>query len=222
MTPSARWVLLAVLLLVFTGTALVAGRQDGPLPVAGGERLGPESGEQVVDYLRRARGSLPLPGVGEVWALVQLDTYLDPAAAAALIRGIRLSSVVLRVPLPGVQTALIFRDLPGQRPAAELTGALQAAGQDRERVAAQAAPASRPAAVARAEATRLRAGCACVLAMLVHADGQQLHELIGRPGVRTVQAAPPGTSPQELAVSPLLPEQHDLVGPVSDDDRVPP
>ncbi|MGH3912422.1 MAG: hypothetical protein ACRDTC_03265 [Pseudonocardiaceae bacterium] len=222
MTPRARWVLLAVLLGVLALTVVVAGRPEAPAPSPGVERLGPEPAEPVADYLRRAQRSLPPPGGAQVWALVQLDGYLDPAAAATLVTGARLSKVVLRVPLPGLQTALIFQDLPGQHPVAELAAAIRTAAQDRTQAAAQAPPGSRLAAVAAAEANRLRMSCACVLALLVRADGAALHDLAHRPGVRTVQAASPGTPAHQLAVAPLLPEQHDTVGPVPDEGPVPP
>lgn len=222
MTQRARWTLLAGLLVALAVAVVVAGQRSEPPSAVGVERLGPEFGEPVADYLQRAAGSLPPPGGGQLWALVQLDGYLEPGPAAELTRGVRLSRVVLRVPLPGVQTALIFRDLPGQRPAAELSAAGRAAGQERARVAAQAPPASRSAAVAAAEATRLQAGCGCVLALLVRADGDVLHELAGRPGVRAVHVASPGAAPPELSMSPLLPEQRDVVGSVPDDGPAPP
>jgi hypothetical protein len=222
MMSRTRWRLLAALFVVFILTVLVAGQRGSPPPVAGVERLGPDSGELVADYLRRAAGSLPAPGTGEVRALVQLDRYLDSVAAAQVVDGAALSSVVLRVPLPGLQTALIFHDLPGQHPVAELTAAIRTAAQDRTQAAAQAPPGSRLAAVATAEANQLRVGCACVLALLVRADGAVLRDLAYRPGVRTVHAASPDTLPQQLAVAPLLPEQHDVVGPVPDEGPVPP
>ncbi|HEY2763886.1 MAG TPA: hypothetical protein VGJ13_07710 [Pseudonocardiaceae bacterium] len=222
MTFRTRWGLLIALLVVFTLTMLLAGQRAQPPPVTGVERLGPDSGELVADYLQRAAGSFPPPGGGEVWGLVQLGDYLDPAAAAQEMRGARLSSVVLRVPLPGVQTALIFQDLPGQHPAVELAGAMRAAAQERAQAAGQAPPGSRRAAVATAEAARLRAGCTCVLAVLVRADGAVLRDLASRVGVRAVQAAHPGTPREDVAVSPLLPEQRDTVGPVSDEGPVPP
>lgn len=220
-----RGALLAGLLVAFVTAVVVAGQRAEP-PPAGVERLGPEFGEPVAAYVRRAWESLPPPGadpagVGEVWALVELDSYLEPRPAAELIQGVRLSRVVLRVPLLGVQTALIARELPGQRPAAELAAAVRAAGQDRARAAGQAPPGGRLATVAAAESARLSAGCACVLAMLVRADGDALRKLAGRSGVRAVHAASPGTPPQGLSVSPLLPEQQHVVGPVPDDGPVP-
>ncbi|MGQ0774984.1 MAG: hypothetical protein ACT4NY_11305 [Pseudonocardiales bacterium] len=227
MTSRARATLLAVLLVALGCAVVVAGQRGEPSTAVGMERLGPEFGEPVADYLRRAAGSLPPPGDDQadddqVWALVQLDGYLEPGPAAELIQGTRLSQVVLRVALPGVQTALVFRDVPGQHPAEELAAALRAAGLDRDRAAAQAPPGSRQAAVAVAEAARLRAACACVLALLVRADPAALRELTDRPGVRAVHAASPDTPRQGLSVAPLLPEQRDVVGPVPDGGPVPP
>ncbi|MGB6228182.1 MAG: hypothetical protein WBF76_23110, partial [Pseudonocardiaceae bacterium] len=137
-----------------------------------------------------------------------------------LARGVRLSRVILRVPLPRVQTALITRDLPGQRPVTELDEAMRSAAQDRL-AASRAAPSERSAAVAAAEATQLRSGCACVLALLVFGDGESLRAVAARSGVRAVHAADPGTPLQDIAIAALLPEQVDLVGPVPDDGPVP-
>ncbi|MGH4008523.1 MAG: hypothetical protein ACRDTH_10280, partial [Pseudonocardiaceae bacterium] len=130
MPPRARWTVLAALFVALGLAVVVAGQPGEPLPVAGVQRLGPEAGEPVADYLRRADASLPVVGSGSVWALVQLESYLKPGPAAELTRGVRLSRVVLRVPLPRVQTALITRDLPGQQPVAELTEVLRSAAQD--------------------------------------------------------------------------------------------
>jgi hypothetical protein len=218
----ARWAVLAAL-FVALGAAVVVAGQPGESPlVAGVQRLGPEPGEPVPDYLRRAGASLPAVRSGPVWALVQLESYLKPGPAAELTQGVRLSRVVLRVPLPRVQTALITRDLPGQRPMAELTEVLRSAAQDRADAASRGVPGSRPAAVAAAEAAQLRGGCACVVALLVRGDGEALQAVAARPGVRAVHAALPDTPLQDVAISPLLPEQVDLAGPVPDDGTVPP
>ncbi|MGH3883049.1 MAG: hypothetical protein ACRDRC_06555, partial [Pseudonocardiaceae bacterium] len=117
--------------------------------------------------------------------------------------------------------ALITRDLPGQRPVAELTEVVRSAAQDRAAVASRV-PGSRPAAVAAAEAARLRGGCACVVAFLVVGDGAALQAVASRPGVRAVHVAAPDTPLQDVAISPLLPEQVGRAGPVPDDGPVPP
>ncbi|MGH3809875.1 MAG: hypothetical protein ACRDRU_25295 [Pseudonocardiaceae bacterium] len=218
MPPRARWAVLAVLVVVFGSAIWVAGQRGESLP-GGVQRLGPETAEPVVDYLRRAGASLPAEASEPVWALVQLDGYLAPAPAAELVRSVRLSRVILRVPLSRVQTALITRDLPGQRPVAELTEALRAAAADRL-AASRVARDGRRAAVAAAEATALRRGCTCVLALLVLGDRDALAAVVARPGVRAVHAALPDTAIQDLAISPLLPEQVDTTGPVPDDGPV--
>jgi hypothetical protein len=219
MPQRARWVVLAVLVVVFGLTIWAAGQRGEQLP-AGAERLGPEAGEQVADYLRRAERSLPGGNSGPVWALVQLEGYLTPTPAAELARGVRLSRAIIRVPLPRIQTALITRDLPGQRPVAELPEALRSAAQERATVASRQH--GRPAALAAAEAAQLRSGCACVVALLVFGDGDALQVIAARPGVRAVHAALPDTPIQDLAISPLLPEQLERAGPVPDDGPVPP
>lgn len=218
----AGWALLAVLLVAFASGVVTAGQRDeAPPPLPGVERLGPESGEPVEGYLERAARSLPAAGGGQAWALVQLNRQAQPDAAARLAQRVRLARVVLRVPLPRVQTALITRSVPGRQPAAEMAAALRAAAGERTAAAAAAPEASRAAAVAAAEARRLRAGCECVVAMLVRADRAALAELADREGVRAVHAAQPGTPLQGLALAPLLPQQDRIAGPVPDDGPVP-
>jgi hypothetical protein len=211
-------VLVAVLLsLLMSGCASPRAQP----PVMGTELLGPEQGERVADYLARARHSLP--ATGEVWALVQLDEPVDAGTAAALTEGVRVSRVVYRVPLPRVQTALVTVPLPGQHPAAELREAQLRAGDERQQAGERAAAngQSRATGVATAEAAELRAGCACVLALLVRADRAGLDAVASRPRVRVIHAATQGLPLPAVAVSPLLPEQRDVVGPVPDDGPVP-
>ena len=217
----ARWAVLAVLLVAFGAAVVAAGqRAPGPPPLPGVERLGPEPGEPVAGYLARAATSLPAGGTGPAWALVQLEDHLDAATAAALTQDVRLSRVVLRVPLPRVQTALLIRPVPGQRPAGEIAAAMRSAAGDRQAVAAPAT-AGRAGQVADAEARRLRAGCSCVVALLVRGDHAALERLATRSQVRAVHAARVGTPPQGLALAPLLPEQREAAGPVPDDGPVP-
>lgn len=216
-----RAALVALLVLVAAGAAYVAGRQESPVSEPYDvQRLGPESGEPVLAYLARARSTLPAVADGSVWALVQLAEPVDPASAAALVTGVRLSRVVFRVPLPRVQTALVTRELPGQRPVDELVEAQRFAAEDRS-AAATAAASTRAAAVAAAEAAALAGGCACVLAMLVWGDRPGLEGLWAATGVRAVHAAVPRTPLPAVALSPLLPEHTDTAGPVPDDGPVP-
>lgn len=221
MVSRARWAVLAVLLVAFGAAVVAAGqREPGPPPLPGVERLGPEPGEPVAGYLPRAAASLPARGTGPAWALVQLEDHLDVVTAAALTQDVRLSRVVLRVPLPRVQTALLTRSVAGQRPAVEIAAAMRAAVGDRQAVAVQATS-GRAGEVAAAEAGRLRAGCSCVVALLVRGDRAALERLATRSQVRAVHAARVGTPPQGLALAPLLPEQRKAAGPVPDDGPVP-
>jgi hypothetical protein len=191
-------------------------------PTPGVERLGPEQGELIAEYLTRAQGTLPPADRGSVWALVQLSVHIDTASAAALADGTRVSRVVFRVPLPRVQTALVTMQVPGQRPAEELADAQRRAADEREQAGhrARADGQQRLAEIAFAEAAELRAGCACVLALLVLADRGQLDSLTSQSLVRVVHAASPGTPLPSVAVSPLLPEQQGVVGPVPDDGTI--
>jgi len=217
------WVALCWVAVCLVAVCWVAGCTAAPAerPVPGTELLGPEQGERVADYLARAAASLPAGG--EAWALVQLGEPVGAGTAAELAGGVRVSRVVFRVPLPRVQTALVTIAVPGQRPAQELADAQRRAAADRDGAHDRAATAGqrRPAEVAAAEAAALRAGCACVLALLVRGDRAALAAIAAREPVRAVHAATPGLPLPSVAVSPLLPEQRDVVGPVPDDGPVP-
>jgi hypothetical protein len=224
MTGRRRLLVLAVCALVALLTAWYAGtRSPAPAagPAAGSVRLGPDAGEPVEGYLARLPAQLPAPGTA-VLALVQFDDARTPAGAAATGAGTSLVSVVFRVPVPRVQTALRFEQLePGTPPDAALSNARQraqlAAATDAARLT------GRPREVAAVEAAALSASdCRCVLALVVRADRAGLDGLAGRPGVRAVQAAPPAVTARELALAPLLPEQTDRADPVPDDGPVPP
>jgi hypothetical protein len=78
----------------------------------------------------------------------------------------------------------------------------------------------RAGAVATAEAGALAdPACRCVLAVLVDGDRAGLVAVAGRPGVRAVEAAPPGTV--DPALAPLLPEQAVRADPPPDDGPIP-
>ncbi|MGE3286927.1 MAG: hypothetical protein AB7J32_12615 [Pseudonocardia sp.] len=229
---------------VVLATAWYAGSRFDPpatAPPAGTVRLGPEPGEDVAAYLARLPAELPAPGT-EALALVQLTAEMTPAEAADLAgvpaagssgngpdgggqaitaAGARLASVVFHVPMPRVQSALRFVAVePDPSPVAALDRAREharfLADADATRLT------DRQAAVASAEAVALTdPACRCVLAVVVAADRAGMDALAARPGVRAVHAAPAGVTAPELALSPLLPEQHARADPVPDDGPVP-
>ena len=218
----SRLVVLAACAVVVLLVAWYAGSRhapSAPVPAAGTVRLGPEAGEEVAAYLARVPATLPAGG-DHAPALVQLSAAATPAEAVAAVAGTTPLTAVFRVPLPRVQTALRFEDLePGVPPATAL---------DNARVRAQQAAATdarlpgRPGAVAAAEAATLAgADCRCVVALVVDGDRASLGAVVGRPAVRAVEAAPPGTAGRELALAPLLPEQTVRADPLPDDGPVP-
>jgi hypothetical protein len=193
---------------------------SAPPPPAGSVRLGPDPGEPVVDYMARLRADLP-PAGAVAPALVQFVTEQRVADVIGTVEGATPGTAVFRVPLPRVQTALRFEPIETGVPP---TTALHTA-RDRARLQADADAVrltGRQRDVAAAEAAALAdPGCRCVLALVVRADRAGLEALATRPGVRAVQAAPPGTTSRELAVAPLLPGQTERADPLPDDGVLP-
>jgi hypothetical protein len=221
MTVRGRLGVLAACGVVALLVALYAAWQSpppAPLPPAGSVRLGPDPGQDVAAYLTSR--SLPAPG-SVAPALVQFAAEQTPDGAAALIAGGTAATAVFRVPLPRVQTALRFEALdPGAPLAVALDTARQRAGSATADDVTRRSGRARD--VAAAEAAALAApGCTCVLALVVRADTTALRAIAARPGVRAVDAAPPGTTDRELALSPLLPEQVGRADPPPDDGPVP-
>jgi hypothetical protein len=217
-TTRGRFALLAACGVVAALVALYAAvRSPAPTtgPPPGSVRLGPESGESVAGYVRRAAAGLPPAGTTAL-ALVQFAderTVGDVQAPGTPVEA------VFRVDLPRVQTALRFMPLEPDVPVATaLDTARQRAGAAAGADAARLA--GRPHDVAVAEAAALaRPDCPCVVALVVSADGAALRRSAA--GVRVIEAAPPGVTLRELALSPLLPEQADRADPLPDDGRVP-
>jgi hypothetical protein len=203
--------------LAFLGYAGTRPATPAPLPT-GEVRLGPEAGEDVAAYLARLPATLP-PAGERAPALVQLAAEDTPSDAVGRVAGTTLRTAVFRVALPRVQTALRFEALEDGVPAAAAldnarSRAAQASAADAARLS------GRSGAVARAEARVLAdPACTCVVALLVDGDRAALVAVAGRPGVRAVEAAPPGAV--EPALAPLLPEQTARADPPPDDGPVP-
>ena len=220
MSPRRRAALLVgCLVAVLAVAGYAAGQRPTPraAPPAGTVRLGPEPGEDVDAYRARVSATLPPDGV-RVPALVQLAAEVATGDVPALVAGTAPRPAVLRVPLPRVQTALRFLPLEDGVP---VVAALDNARVRAEQAAAaDARQPGRAGAVAAAEARALADPAGrCVLALLVDGDRAALAALSGRPGVRAVEAAPPGTV--DPALAPLLPEQTARADPPPDDGPVP-
>ena len=222
MSTRSRLAVLAACAVVALLVAWYAGSRFNPspaAPAAGSVRLGPEAGEQVATYLARLPSTLPAEGA-HAPALVQLSTDAAPPDALAAVAGTTPLTAVFRVPLPRVQTALRFVALEPGVPAATALDSARVRAQ--RAAAAEALQAGRPGAVAAVEAASLdRADCRCVVALVVDGDRAGLGAVAGRPAVRAVEAAPPGTTDGELALAPLLPEQTVRADPPPDDGPVP-
>lgn len=183
------------------------------------DRLGPDTGEPIADYLDRARLSLSGTDDGDRWALVSFADYGPAAALPGLSGGVRASQALYRVPLPRVATPLVAVQVPENAAALERSGT-DAAWQlaDRRRYTAEG---TRGAQVLDVSVARLRAGCACSPGLVVRAPLSRLRELAARPGVRAVQALPADAVAERFAVAPLLPDSADPVAPRPDDGPVP-
>ncbi|SEL76397.1 hypothetical protein [Rhodococcus maanshanensis] len=186
-----------------------------PTPIAT-DRLGPDTGEVVAEYLDRAADSVAGSDTDQHWALVSLGPEATVDQAYRLAGGVRISQVLFRVPIERVQTQLIVVDVPGDE-AAVRRSPLVAAG----RLQGSAGEWDRQARIDAVSAGRLADGCACVVGMTVRGDLAQLRALASRPGVRAVEALPADAVHGRFAVVPLLPEHVDVVRPGPDDGEVP-
>ncbi|OZE31010.1 hypothetical protein CH256_13960 [Rhodococcus sp. 05-2254-6] len=202
--------------LVFVALAVIGHLNPVRQLGVGTDRLGPDSGEQVVDYLARAEASLRSDNTEPRWGSVSFDRELTAQQAYAVADGIRISQVLVRVPLDRVQTPILTVGVPGSERSV-LNSTARAASLATESFGAG----DRQAQIAAVSQQRLLDGCACVVTLVVRATPAELSELAGRADVRAVQALPPDAVSGKFAVEPLLPEHVDVVGPLPDDGPVP-
>ncbi|MCX4095221.1 hypothetical protein [Nocardia sp. alder85J] len=196
---------------------VVLGAATTPKPdVISTDRLGPESGEPVADYLSRSRESLSGTDTAQHWALLSLTTGIGTAAIPEHVAGLRISQVILHVPIDRVYTPPITVPVPAGT-AAVLDAQRAAAGTLR-----YAEPTDdRSRAVTAAMTARLRADCPCVTALVLRGTLPDLRKLAATKDIRAVQALPADASAGTFAVVPLLPEQLDTAVPGPDDGPVP-
>ncbi|MEV6326031.1 hypothetical protein AB0M45_33420 [Nocardia sp. NPDC051787] len=199
----------AVALVVALGV-LNPPRQDG----VSTDRLGPDHGEQVADYLARARDSLTGGDADQHWALVSFTEPLPPEQIPAHSGGMRIAQVLYRISLLRVQTPLVAVPVP------EGAGAAV----DSAQYAAWLLPRpvdDRSARIVALSAERLRDGCACVVGLVVRGPLEALRNLAAQKSIRAVQTLPADAVADSFAVIPLLPEYRDVVLPGPDDGPVP-
>ncbi|MGV9668328.1 hypothetical protein ACWDUL_24660 [Nocardia niigatensis] len=184
--------------------------------VISSDRLGPESSEPVGHYLERARTSLQGTDSGGHWALLTFSEGITADRIPEFNGGLRISEVDYHVAVDRVATPIIGIGVPAGDAVAVASVKSAAAQMD-------STPTfdDRSTRVKNLVAGRLRANCACVVALVLHGTLDQLRTLAAHPGVRAVEALPADASADVFAVSPLLPEQLESAGPPSDDGPVP-
>lgn len=191
------------------------------------DRLGPEQGELVADYVDRARRTFDdSAALDPRFALVSLRAAIAPFQALAVADRVRVSQVLYQVPIPRVQTTLVAVSVPDGSwallhsagiAARQLNaGATRSTGQPQRPLGDE-----RRRRIDIVSAARLEDGCACIVGLTVRGTSAQLAELAKRNGVRSVEALPPDAVFGRFSVAPLLPEQIDVVAPEPDDGEVP-
>ncbi|GAA4480432.1 hypothetical protein GCM10023094_26950 [Rhodococcus olei] len=200
---------------------LVLGAANPPrqAPIAT-DRLGPDSGELVADYLARASASVDPTGTDPRWALVTFTTEVTATQAASLVGAAgtddaAISQLWFRVPIDRVQTPIVAVGVAGAESIARAPGyaAAQLYGTTGEW--------DRQGRIDAVSAARLGENCACALAATIRASQRDLAAVAAVPGVRAVEALPADAVFGRFAVRPLLPEQTLAVTPGPDDGEVP-
>ncbi|MGW4481618.1 hypothetical protein [Rhodococcus triatomae] len=197
--------------------ALGAANPPTPIPIST-DRLGPDAGEPVADYLARAGDTLHddvVDGTDARWGLVSFDHEVTAAEADALTGDVRISQLWFRVPVDRVQTPIVPVGVAGSESIARASGlaAVQLRGTTGEW--------DRQAQVDAVSSLRLAQDCACVVAATVRGPLDEVAELEEVDGVRVVEVLPADAVFGRFAVRPLLPEQTETVAPGPDDGEVP-
>lgn len=181
------------------------------------DRLGPENGEPVAEYLARASASLAGADTDRHWGLLSFTAGITADRIPEYAGGLRISEVTYHVPLDRVRTPIVTVAVPAGDEAARAS--VKAAAYQVEYLSPLDARAVRVNAIT---ASRLRANCACVVGLVVHGTLPELRALATRPGIRAVEALPADAPAGVFALVPLLPESDLLAEPGPDDGVLPP
>ncbi|MFJ9366281.1 hypothetical protein ACIRRA_17960 [Nocardia sp. NPDC101769] len=180
------------------------------------DRLGPESGEPVAHYLERAQKSLQGSDSDGHWALLSFAEGVTADRIPEFSGGLRISEIDYHVAVDRVATPIISIGVPAGDGVA--VASVKSAAAQMESTLTYDDHSTR---VKNLVASRLRADCPCVVAIVLHGTLAQLRTLAAHPGVRAVEALPADASAAVFAVSPLLPEQLESASPPLDDGPVP-
>jgi hypothetical protein len=190
--------------------------------------LGPSPGTSVPTYLTRA--SFDLRRFGETshgmpgYAVVDLRAYLRPDAVTSLFAGVEVVRAYARAPATGLPTQV--HALPLQGTFAPLADGMRASGRlaaatahtfsvlvaqlkphtPQDRLLRQRYVLQQRASAYEAGRLQQPATCACVFAVVVHADVAALLRLASAPQVRAVDPASADVQMSGLTVFPLEPE----------------
>jgi hypothetical protein len=211
--------LLAVVVVLVAGLYVVGVANPVPKPVVTDDVLGPDNGEVVADYLTRAQESLSGPD-NDRWALISLsqpDALDEGWALATGYPSMLLSQNIFNVQIDRVQTPTV-RAATGNTEDSFYWSEQIAA----EQVIVRSTGTDRAEQVGEVAAGRLRAGCTCLIGLVVRGRLGVLQQVAGAPGVRAVQALPEDAGAGMFTVIPLLPSMVDVVEPVPDDGPIPP
>ncbi|MBA4022481.1 MAG: hypothetical protein C0482_08955 [Gordonia sp.] len=215
--------------LLVAGLYVVGRLNPVPAPVIAGDVLGPDNGEEVSAYLARAEASLN--GSGDArWALVSLVVPMQTVDVWSLTQNTSmplntstprnastsLSQSIFNVPIDRVQTPTVA--VPSGNTESSFIASSQVAA---ESVLARSTGTERARTVGEVAAGRLRAGCACVVGVVVRAPLDRLRTLAEMSQVRAVQALPADASAGLFSVVPLLPAMTTVVAPTPDDGPIP-
>ncbi|WP_433725116.1 hypothetical protein ACQP0C_29345 [Nocardia sp. CA-129566] len=212
-----RRIAIAVAAVGFAVLIVLLGALNPPRPSGiSTDRLGPERGEPVADYLVRARDSLSGPDTSDHWALVSFTAPLTPNQIPAHSGGLRIAAASHHVSIPRVHTPIVTVQLPAGNSVA-VASADNAAWQ----LLAEHPADERTSRITAVSVARLRAGCACTVGLVVRGRLSELRNLAAQNGIRAVQALPADAVATSFAIVPLLPEYEDIALPGPDDGAIP-
>ncbi|MGJ0120879.1 hypothetical protein ACQ7HM_16885 [Williamsia sp. MIQD14] len=205
-----------VVLLVVGGLYALGATHPPRRPAVTTDRLGPTGGESVAAYIAAASAGVAR-ATGTRWALVSPRAPLDDDTAWSLIAGTGPSQVAFHVTVDAVATPTTFEPLT--RDGGSLRTARDLAVDEIARTVGPDAV-GRDGQIAALVRSRLTAGCACVVALVVRGDADRLRALAADRRVRAVEVLPADAGGR-FVVHALLPEQSDRVGPLPDTAPVP-